>query len=69
MSRLLPANENTIDRVLRIVLGLGLLSLYFVGPKTPWGLIGVIPILTSVIGSCPIYALIGVSTATGGRSK
>ena len=69
MNRLLPANENTADRVVRIVLGLGLLSLYFLGPKTPWGLIGIIPILTSVIGSCPIYTLIGVSTAASGSSK
>ncbi len=69
MNRLLPANENTVDRVLRIVLGLGLLSLYFVGPKTPWGLLGVIPILTSIIGSCPIYTLIGVSTAAGASQK
>lgn len=69
MNRLLPTNENTLDRVVRIVLGLGLLSLYIWGPKTPWGLIGVIPILTSVLGSCPVYTLIGVSTAAGGRAK
>jgi hypothetical protein len=69
MDLLFPANENTLDRVVRIVLGVGLLSLYFLGPKTLWGLIGIIPILTSAIGSCPIYTLIGVSTVTGGRAK
>jgi hypothetical protein len=69
MNRLLPANENTGDRVVRIVLGLGLLSLYFLGPKTAWGLAGLIPILTSVLGSCPIYTLIGISTATGASQK
>ena len=69
MNRKLPLNENTLDRVVRIVLGLGLLSLYFLGPKTPWGLIGIIPLLTSAIGSCPVYTLIGVSTAAVGRGK
>ena len=67
MKRLLPANENNVDRIVRIVLGLGLLTLCLWGPKTPWGLLGLIPVLTSVIGSCPIYTLIGISTAANGK--
>ena len=66
MDLLFPANESTLDRIVRIVLGVGLLSLYFLGPKTLWGLIGIIPILTSAIGSCPIYTMIGISTVAGG---
>ena len=55
-------NEGTIDRALRIVVGIVLLSLVFVGPKTPIGWIGVVPLLTGLIGSCPLYTLLGLST-------
>jgi hypothetical protein len=61
-SRLLPPNEHAIERVLRIALGLFLLSLAFIGPKTPWGFLGVIPILTGLVGSCPLYTILGIST-------
>ncbi len=55
-------NEGAIDRILRIIVGLGLLSLVFVGPQTPWGYVGVVPLLTGVIGFCPLYAVFGLST-------
>ncbi len=55
-------NMGGIDRILRIVIGLGLISLVFVGPQTLWGLIGIIPLLTATIGICPLYSLIGVNT-------
>lgn len=55
-------NVGTIDRVLRVVVGLGLLSLTFVGPKTPFGYIGLIPLLTAGVSFCPLYRLIGLST-------
>lgn len=55
-------NEGTIDRVLRIILGLVLLSLLFVGPQTWWGLIGLVPLLTGLMGSCPVYSILGIST-------
>lgn len=55
-------NEHAIDRVLRIVLGLGLLSLVVTGPQTLWGLIGLIPLVTGVLGTCPVYSLFGLST-------
>ena len=58
----MPVNEGTIDRTLRVVLGLALLSLAFVGPRTPWGYLGLVPLLTGALGSCPIYAVLGFST-------
>ncbi|MEO8704382.1 MAG: DUF2892 domain-containing protein [Kofleriaceae bacterium] len=54
-------NESSIDRVLRVVLGIVLLSLVVVGPKTMWGLVGVIPLLTGLVGFCPLYRLLGNS--------
>lgn len=62
MTKLLPRNEHPVERTLRVLVGLVLLSLVFVGPKTPWGLIGLIPIATGLIGSCPLYTLFGIST-------
>lgn len=55
-------NEGIIDRVIRVVLGLGLLSLIFVGPQTMIGLVGLIPLLTGIVGFCPLYKLVGLST-------
>ncbi len=55
-------NEGTIDRALRIILGLILLSLVFVGPQTAWGWIGIVPLATGLIGFCPLYKIIGLNT-------
>ena len=55
-------NEGTVDRVLRVVGGAALISLVFVGPETPWGWIGVVPLVTGLIGNCPVYSLLGIST-------
>jgi hypothetical protein len=55
-------NEGTIDRVLRTGLGIALISLVFVGPQTPWGGLGLVPLLTGVVGFCPLYRLVGVNT-------
>ncbi|MEJ2686747.1 MAG: DUF2892 domain-containing protein [Gammaproteobacteria bacterium] len=61
-------NVGGIDRAIRIIIGLGLIALVFVGPQTPWGWIGIIPLATALIGWCPLYSLIGVKTcpASGG---
>lgn len=55
-------NVHNIERVVRIVVGLGLLSLVFVGPQTAWGWIGLLPLVTGVVGWCPPYALLGINT-------
>jgi hypothetical protein len=55
-------NEGNVDRVLRVVLGLGLISLVFAGPHTAWGWVGVVPLATGLAGFCPLYTLLGVST-------
>ena len=58
----MKANEGGLDRLLRVIVGLAVLSLAFIGPKTPLGYIGLVPLLTGVIGFCPAYALFGFST-------
>lgn len=52
-------NVGSADRVLRIVLGLGLIALVFVGPKTPWGWVGLVPLLTGMLSTCPLYSVLG----------
>jgi hypothetical protein len=70
MSRLSEwKNEGTADRALRVVVGLTLLSLVFVGPQTLWGLIGIVPLLTGASGVCPAYRLFGVSTCSSNRDR
>jgi hypothetical protein len=60
-------NEGTLDRVIRVVLGIAVLSLAFVGPRSAWGYVGVVPLLTGAVGFCPLYRLIGVSTCATAR--
>lgn len=62
----MTSNVGTVDRVLRVLIGLGLLSLIFFGPKTLWGLVGVVPLATAAAGFCPLYRLIGLSTCRRG---
>jgi hypothetical protein len=62
LEKILPHNESALDRSLRVIVGLALLSLVFVGPQTPWGWLGLVPLATGLLGSCPIYTLFGLST-------
>ena len=55
-------NEGKIDRAVRAVLGLVLLALVFVGPKTWLGWFGIIPLVTGLVGFCPLYRLVGIRT-------
>jgi hypothetical protein len=56
-------NIGKVERAVRIVVGVTVLSLAFVGPQTPWAYLGLLPLVTGLVGWCPPYALLGVSTA------
>lgn len=58
----LGRNEHRIDRTIRVVVGIAVVSLVFIGPKTNWGLVGLVPLLTGLVGSCPLYRFFGLST-------
>lgn len=60
--RLFPANEHKVERVVRVAIGLVLIALAVTGPKYAWGWIGLLPLVTGLVGSCPAYTLLGVST-------
>lgn len=59
---MLKKNVGNMDRAFRIILGIGLIALVFFGPQTVWGWVGVIPLLTAFVGSCPLYSLLGVNS-------
>jgi len=58
----MPTNEGNLDRALRVIAGAGILSLAFVGPQTVWGYVGLVPLITGLVGYCPLYAMLGLST-------
>lgn len=60
-------NVGSLDRIVRVVLGAGLLALTLVGPRTLWGLIGIVPLATGLLGTCPAYSIFGVSTCAPGK--
>lgn len=62
MTNFFGRNVGNIERGARILLGIGLLSIAFTGPQTPWGYLGFIPLLTGAFGTCPLYSLFGFST-------
>ena len=63
----MTANVGMIDRVVRIVVGIALIAfaLGYIAPGTSWawvGWIGVVPLLTAIFGTCPLYSMVGCST-------
>jgi len=55
-------NEGTVDRALRVIVGAVAISLVFVGPQTAWGWLGLVPLITGLVGNCPVYSLLGINT-------
>jgi hypothetical protein len=62
-------NIHPIERVVRVVFGIILTTLAFVGPANPWFLLGIIPVLTGAIGWCPPYQLLGINTCRMHKAK
>lgn len=62
---MLKTNVGFVDRVVRVIVGLALLSLFFIYPGATWRyglLVGLVPLLTGLFGTCPLYTLLGIST-------
>ena len=61
-------NIGSIDRFVRIAVGVALLALTLVleGDARWWGLVGLVPLLTGIAGSCPVYSMLGLSTCSIG---
>ena len=67
----MKTNEGMLDRVIRVMVGLALLSLFFLapGPLAYVGLIGLVPLLTGAIGYCPLYGMFGFNTCPLDKAK
>jgi hypothetical protein len=57
-------NVGGLDRGLRVIVGLGLIAATATGTIGMWGWIGVVPLLTGAVGTCPLYSIIGLNTCT-----
>lgn len=55
-------NVGGIDRILRIIVGVVLIAMVFVGPQSLWGWLGIIPLATGFLSTCPLYSLLGINT-------
>jgi hypothetical protein len=60
-------NVGSLDRALRIVLGLALIALAAFGVVGLWGYIGIVPLVTGVVRVCPAYSLLGINTCGGAK--
>lgn len=67
----MKTNVGGVDKALRIVIGLGLLSLLVLleGEARWWGLIGLPPLFTGLFGYCPLYRVLGLSTCPAARKE
>ena len=55
-------NVGTLDRTLRVIVGLALIALSVTGILGPWGWVGIVPLATALLGWCPAYTLVGIKT-------
>ncbi|HPF15820.1 MAG: DUF2892 domain-containing protein [Planctomycetes bacterium] len=61
-------NEGSIDRVVRVLVGAALIAMVYVGPKAAWGWIGLVPLITGLVGFCPAYKLLGMNTCSAKKA-
>jgi hypothetical protein len=60
-------NVGDLERIIRIIAGIAIISLAFVGPRSPWAYLGIIPLATGLMGWCPPYAMLGISTCKNSK--
>ena len=61
-------NEGSIDRVVRVLVGAALIAMVYVGQKAAWGWIGLVPLITGLVGFCPAYKLLGMNTCSAKKA-
>jgi hypothetical protein len=61
----MPTNEGLLDRILRVLVGVLLIAWalgVYPGTQSVWGWTGLIPLITGLVGYCPVYQLLGIGT-------
>jgi len=64
----MQANVGSLDRAARVIIGLGLVAAAYAGALGPWAWIGVVPLVTGIVGTCPLYKALGIDTCGLRRS-
>jgi len=67
MASFLSVNEHPVERVVRIVAGLALVVAAATNTLGAWAYIGVVPMVTGLVGTCPLYSMLGISTCPAKR--
>ena len=62
MSKLFARNTGNVDRIIRVIVGVLLVGNVFVGLKTVVGWVGLVLLITGLLGTCPVYSLLGINT-------
>jgi Inner membrane protein YgaP-like, transmembrane domain len=65
--KMFKTNIGGVERVIRVIAGAGIVSMAFIGPHSPWAYLGLVPLLTGLVGWCPPYAIFGVNTCSSCR--
>jgi fatty acid desaturase len=64
----MQTNVGTLDRAARVIVGLGLVAAAYAGALGPWAWIGIVPLVTGIVGTCPAYRVFGIDTCGLRRS-
>ena len=67
MNSLLKSNTGTVDRIIRVIVGVLLVGNVFTGLQSPIGWVGLVLIVTGAFGTCPVYSLLGINTKSLGE--
>ncbi|AHX15331.1 membrane protein [Dyella jiangningensis] len=65
--KMVGKNVGVVDRIIRIIIGGVLIALVFVGPRTSWGWIGIVPLVTAIVSWCPLYRVFGLRTCEASK--
>ena len=63
----MDVNVGSVDRIVRIVVGLGLVALAAMGIVGVWGYIGIVPLVTGIVRVCPAYSVLGIDSCGAGK--
>lgn len=64
----MKVNVGSVDRIVRIAVGLALIALAAMGSIGVWGYIGIVPLVTGFMRVCPAYSLLGINTCSTGKT-
>ena len=67
--KVMKANVGYVDRIIRVIVGIALIATTLTGSIGLWGWIGAVPLVTGVVGSCPLYSALGINTCPAAKPR